>query len=376
MLHHYVPWVWDFDQIPVTIWRDLLSSVIFFLRCCVDGIMTIQWNKFYHRTSIVASEVQSVGHDTNVNFCNHYNLAIGDRWWKAPQILLLSKHGDGMDIPNSPGDVENGSMVLLAAHVFDHEHLHQTKLIAIPVIISGLSHYKPAIAELYHKLSQKLGVRGGLSIYSEKENVKICIDWICYDNGDWPWKSNIQWRCQSHSGTFPFPLWVHHIGKKFWSVRKRPDRILKAIQAGIKKEHMPYNLNVKKIKPYEDFYCLAVDAHWRKWGLFIDNFMNALRNVNDMSYAAQHKKRLDKCNRKLSPVLYYTELRLLHYILDVLHCIIRHAVFQYICICVQCHCVFKFEMVETMVVLACARMFFCISESGNIIVCTVRLMLS
>lgn len=216
-IHNLNPWRQNFRIYPETIWRDIKAQIIIYMRCVCDGEFTEIWNKFYHAISIPSDEIAIVDENTNVNLCNQYDLAIGDRYWIQPEPLMIDVSGDQYPVKHVPHRIKNQlSAVIVKVHCFDHENLHQTLMIVVPFIISGLSQYNPLIAELYHRLVSKLQMQGKFSFYSKRSNCKICVNYYVYHNGDWPWKSSITLRCMSHGSTFPYIYWIHFHDGKYW----------------------------------------------------------------------------------------------------------------------------------------------------------------
>lgn len=353
MLHNLVKWNYQPRRFPHTIWRSIILVVIFYLRCLAEGKLSEVWNEFYHVTSIPDQGWSVCTNETNENFMKHYNLQIGDKYWVSQTQLMLVVCGDGYSkIPKSPNDINSGSAGLVKIHAINHDNLHQSLYSGLPFLISGLSHYNPKIAELYHLCSREMGVRGGLSFRCNSNNVKICVDWYRYDNGDWPWLSTVVHRCYSHSGDFPFIYWIRHIGKEWVSVQNDIQHIYDAICAGIKDEHMPWNLNVNNIRDDDDFYCLTTDYHWRHWCNNIFNFIQNLPNKSRLSHKKLHKKRRDFAHDEAQCALYSIPIPLVQYVLDVMHAILRHAVNTIKSLTILISCVFKFNLERCTVVLS------------------------
>ena len=350
-LHDLVQWQHNFDQIPSTIWRNIKKMIIIFMQCYVDGKMTQEWNKYWHSSSINDKDIKIVTVDTPESFTKMYNLNIGDRYWISPHGLLVVLSGDGIDIPHAPYHAK-GAFALVKVHVLKHKHLQQTLMIAIPWLISGLSSYDPRIAEVYHQVSAALGKNGGLSFWSEKKQCKICTNWERKDGGDWVWLSSIVYRCLSHKGNFPFVYWVHHIGKQFVAVKKTPNKIFKAIKAGIKDEHLPWNLNLQSITEMDNFYCLATAYHHQQWANQVEEYIRGLRNLANLSYKQIHTKRRNYANKIHSPLLYKTPINMIQYVLDVMHDILRHSGHQIMVLVILCWCHFDFTIAEVIACLA------------------------
>ena len=358
MLHALVPWIYVPLRFPKTIFRSIILIVIFYLRCCSEGKLSENWNEFYHVTSIVDNECKICDENTHENFVNRYNLQVGDKYWMSPAKLMLVICGDGYSkIPKSPNDVKNSCAALVKIHAINHDNLYQSLYSGVPFFISGLSHYNPKIAELYHDCSRELGVEGGLSFLCNSNRVKICTDWFRYDNGDWPWLSTVVHRCYSHGGDYPYIYWIRHIGKEWVSVKNNIADIYDAICAGIKEQHMPWNLNVNEINDNDDFYCLTTDHHWRVWCTNVVNFVQNLKNKSAMTHKKMHKKRREFAQSEEQCALYSIPIPLLQYILDVMHAILRHAVNTVKAITIVISCVFRFSLDRCTVVLSHLCMF-------------------
>ena len=321
------------------------------MQCFADGEMTAVWNKYYHYTSIVENEKQQVTADTPVDTVVKFDLQLGDWFWISPPPLQFVLAGDGIDIPHKPDDAK-GAFDIVKIHVFTDENLQQSLIIGVPWLISGLSSYDRRIARVYQYASAKLGENGSLSFYSAKANCKICVNWYRYDAGDWPWSSIIVHRCFTHSGSFPFMYWIHHIGKAFVAVEKNDLKIFNAVRAGISEEHMPWNLNVQNIQPQDNFYCLATEKHWQVWANNVENYMANLANLANLTDKQRHNRRRRYAKSTMSPVLYKTPCNLVQYILDVMHDILRHAANQMMILVILLWCYYDFSMAEVVACIA------------------------
>ena len=359
MLHSLVPWTRDANIAPKTKWRSILLIIIFFLRTIVDGELSDTWNKHYHATSIPENEVRIVSNDTSVNIINEFNLSFGQRYWIQQRELMIVNTGDGHQCSNLPDDVSGITCGITKIHAFEHECLQQTLYIGIPFMISGLSEHDPRIARVYHMCSQEVGLNGSLSFRSVTRNCMICCRYFRYDNGDWPFLSQVILRCMGHSGTYPFIYWIHYIGTEYVPVSKFHDSWFGAIKAGIKDEHMPWNLNLNDLTPSSNFYCLATAWHWNQWANELEEYMNTLEKLSNFkkkNHKQKHKKRLEYARKNAMNVLYKTPTALLRYILDVMHCILRHSITMISGLVIFCFCVARLSLNQVIAIVACTCM--------------------
>ena len=358
-LHDMVPWQYDFEKFPLTIYRDIKKIVIFFLKCYCDGIMCEKWNEYYHSKSFDKEEYLTCNVGTSQSIIEEFHLKLGEKYVIQEKRLMLNINGDGFKIEKS--NAPSGLVCLVKPHVFEHKNLQQTLQISIPWMISGESHYNPALAELYDQESTKLGKNGSVSFKSNKCNLKICVRWYRYDNGDWPWVSSMVHRSMSHTSKHPFMYWIHQIGEDFVCVRNEENKLFKAIQEGINDEHLPWNLNEDNINEYSNFYTLATEKHWKVWSDNIEEHVSNISNYNSLSHKQKHSRRLRYAKKEWQPVLYRTGLPLVHYVLDVMHFIIRYAVIRLSVLTIFCHCIAQLSLKETNLVLkhACMLYFNC-----------------
>lgn len=364
MLHGLVKWCRNDIKYPQSIWRSILLIVIVYLRCCSCGQLTQEWNENYHATSIVMDEVRVVDETTDENFVKYFNLKIGDKYWLQRNKLMLVLTGDGFKFPKTQNNIDNGSVGLAKIHALKHKNLMQSLYVAIPFLISGLSHYNPIIAKLYQHCSNELGQSGGLSFMADDVNkIKICVEWFRYDNGDWPWLSTVVHRCFSHGADYSFIYWIRHIGKSFVAVKNKIPNLLDAIKAGIKDEHMPWNLNIDEIDDLDNFYCLTTEYHWRKWCDDIETFMATVKNIDNLTYKQKHTKRKNYAKLNAQCALYSIPIALLHYILDVMHCILRHSITMVKALTILLYCIYRFTIAQVIVVLShiCMVLFVFVS---------------
>ena len=357
MIYNIVKWRRNKHLYPKTIWRPILLMVIIYMRCCVDGELTKKFNEYYHYTSVIKDEKKTVDANTHENFKNYWGLSNGDEYWHTKYPLLLVLAGDGFPIPKSDNDVDSGCVGLNKCHVFSNSHLQQTLYIAILFMISGLNEHDSRVSEVYHKCSNDLGIKGGFSIYSEKAKCFLLIEWFRADMGDWPWVSTVVLKCLPHSSNYPFIYWIEHIGKKFVHVKKSRKEVVEAIQAGIKPEHMPWNLKIESIGEFENFYCLATEYHWQQEANEIETYMNNLKNFNNKTYKQKHKKRATFATNNGYSILYDMPLWLVQYLLDVTHGIIRSTWMQVAALAVTCWCPFRFTLEQFETVFAHSCMF-------------------
>ena len=326
MIHGLVPWNYQPQRYPQTIWRSILLLVIVYLRCLADGELTEVWNADFHHSSVPINGWSVVDENTDANFVEYYNLRMGAKYWKSPVQLMLVLTGDGFGIPKSPEDIKNGSVGLVKVHAIKHDNIHQSLYVGVPFFISGLSHYNPIITEIYHMCSQQLGTRGGLSFKCNSNDVNICIDWFRYDNGDWPWLSTVVHRCYPYGADYSFIYWIRHIGKEWVAVKNTIPNVLDAIKAGIKDEHMPWNLTLDNITDSDNFYCLTTNNHWQKWCDDIETYMTNLDNIDNLTRKQQHSKRKTFAHAQAQCALYSVPTPLIQWILDVMHLILRHSI--------------------------------------------------
>ena len=351
-IHTLCPWQFNWNEFPHTIWRNILYMLVIFIACYIDGEMTEKWNEYYHWTSIPQSEKQFVDETTADWIKEYFHLNDGDPYWISPFLLLVVLTGDGIDIPKSPSNIRQGTFGLSKVHLFNHIHLQQTLMIAFLWLLSGLSHYDSRIAKIYHKCSFQMKKSGGISVWSEKAKCKLCIRWERKDNSDWTFASSVIYRSLPHSSSFPFLFWIHHIGKKYFAVKKTPSKIFKAICAGIKDEHMPWNLKLSDIKSTDNFYCLTLPKHHEIWANQIEEYMAGLANLAQLTKEQQHKKRRAFALEKHQPLLYKTPLNMVQYILDVMHDILRHSGHELMVLTILCWCYFGLTIDEIIVVLS------------------------
>lgn len=324
MLHHLLPWHENMQLYPQTIWRNPKILMILFLRCYCDGVMTEVWNRYYHWTSIPQNEIQIVDENTPHWIATKYNLHKGAPYWHQPKQLVVVDSGDGFNIPVSPEDVLSGCAGIMKVHVLDHQNLIQTLYVGVPYFLSGLSHYNPIISKVYHMCGKYLQRDGGVSFFSSNAKCYMLTDYYRYDNGDWPWLSTVVHRCMSHSGSYPFIYWIKHVGKKFVGVRKNMDKMFEAIKAGIKDEHLPWNLNLNDIKDNDIFYTLTTDTHWRIWMYQIEEYVKTIANYASLTLKQKHAKRRKWAIKRGQSALYAIPFPLLQYLFDVMHGILRH----------------------------------------------------
>ena len=165
-------------------------------------------------------------------------------------------------------------------------------------------------------------------------------------------------RTMSHTSKHPFWYWIHYIGKTYLNVRNEEHKLFNAIKAGIKDEHMPWNLNLHDIDEYSNFYTLATDKHWKEWGDKMAKYVNVIPNFNNLTDKRKHSRRLAFAKREWQPVLYRTGLSLVQYVLDVMHFIIRYSVIRLGVLTIFCHCIALFTLTQTRQVLKHACMLF------------------
>ena len=324
MVHQLLPWQQQMNKYPHTIWRNPKILMIIFLRCYCDGLMTKIWNRYYHWTSIRRNEIQIVDDSTPHWIVTKYNLSIGAKYWHQPKTLFVVDSGDGFKIPVSPEDIYTGCAGILKIHVLDHQNLLQTLYVGVPYFLSGLSHYNPIISNVYHMCSKYLGRKGGISFYTNKGKCFMLSDYYRYDNGDWPWLSTVVHRCMTHSGSYPFIYWIKHIGKKFVGVRKNVEKIFEAVKAGIKDEHMPWNLNLNDINDNDIFYTLTTDTHWQIWMHQIEEYVKTIENYSSLTQKQKHVKRRKWAIKRGQSSLYAIPFSLMQYLFDLMHGILRH----------------------------------------------------
>lgn len=360
-IHSMVPWHKNFDLYPRTIWRNILCLIILFLRCCVDGILTENWNEYYHATSVPIGAKQLVTENTDPIFCSEYNLTIGQWYWLSPNPLMLVCTGDSYPIPKSPNDVKNGTCCIVKIHVWNHNKLQQTLLTGLPFLLSGLSHSNPAIRQLYHYLIYPLKKNGSLSFYSQRAQCNICVDYYVYHNGDWPWLASVTLGCLSHKSRYPFIYWLHHLNGDFIPVSNQMvldiDPWFEAIKAGIKEEHMPWNLDLSKIDKTDDFYCLCTESHWLYWQNQMKQFIDKIKNWNQLTDKQKHTKRRNYAIKQSQCVLYDTRNVLIQYIFDVMHLMLRHGISLTCAMTILSHCSFEFSINESLTILKHCSMF-------------------
>ena len=352
-LHNLNGWHKNDRVYPQTIWRNILKQVIIFLRCICDGEYTNKWNKYYHRTSVNENEVGTVTDDTDIEFCNEFNLSHGQKYWLQTKEIMLESTGDSFKFENTPEEVTSGTACLIKVHSLDSDHLHQTLLICVPFIYSGLSHYNHLIAELYHQLVSELGMRGAFSFHIASSDVMMCVRYYVNHNGDWKFKTTVILRCLGNNSKHPFISWIHYKGTSFRAVSSDGDEWLKAVEAGIKPEHMPWRLDESAIDPKSDFYTLCKKSHWDEWADAMENYISKITSkIKNLTEEQLHKKRVNYAKKIGSSVLYKTQLCLLRYILDVMHLILRHAITTQGAITIVCHCALKLSLNQTVSVIA------------------------
>ena len=350
MVYQIVPWETNAIKYPSIMWRCIILLMIIFMRCAVDGLLTEKWNEYYHWTCVIPEEKKTCDSNTDPDFMKYYNLQIGDIYWKCHYPLMIVLCGDGTDFPQT--NVTNGSIGLIKMHIYTNKHLQQTLLIALLFMIAGVSHYNENVIEIYQNSSYKLGIKGGISFLSTKAKCKLVCDWFRYDNGDWPWVATIVQRCQHHSGNYPFIYWIKHIGKKFVAVKNSAEKLFKAIKSGIKDEHMPWNFDIDKIKPHDNFYCLPTEYHFKSWVQQIEDYMSQLKNIDKLTTEQKHQKRRKYANKNGIPLLYATRLILVQYILDLLHAILRCVCFWIVVLGVVLYCPYRRSIDEVCAVLS------------------------
>ena len=322
MVYKVVKWETNPVKYPRTMWRNILLMVIIFMRCVVDGLMTEKWNEYFHWRCVREEECKYTDENTDPEFLNYYGLQKNEKYWMCKHDLMLILHGDSIDVQKTPTDVKDISFGIVKCAVFTDKHLQQTLMVAVLFMISGYIHYNQVVTDVYQLCSKRLGKGGGLSWWSNKAKCKMCSKWYRCDNGDWPWVATVVHRCPTHAGHFPFIYWIKHIGKAFVAVKKTPRKIFEAIKAGIKEEHMPWNLDIDKISEFDTFYCLALEYHWKSWMNEMEDAMSKIRNFNKLSHQKQHRKRLNYANENYIALLYKTPLALIQYIFDIMHAII------------------------------------------------------
>lgn len=350
MVYSIVPWESPSDKSKPIIWRSILLIMIIFMRCTIDGILTEKWNEYYHWTCIVEEEQKICDENTNEDFMNHYQLSIGDTYWKNPHPLMVVLCGDGSDIPKTNADT--GSFALAKFHIFTHEHLQQTLMIATLFMFAGLSHYEQIVIDCYQKCSKKLGKDGGFAVFSEKARCKMLVDWFRYDNGDWPWVATIVQKCFHHSADYPFIYWLKYIGKTYITVKKTHEKMFKAVKAGIKDEHMPWNLNIDDIKDTDNFYTLAQEEHFEYWQKQVEEFIDNLPNVDQLTKEQKHMKRRNYAHDHGIPLLYETSVVLVQYCLDLTHAILRIVSFWICVLVILLFCIYVRTIAEVCTVLS------------------------
>ena len=359
IIHGLNGWCKNERVYPRTIWRKILPQIVLFMRCICDGYFTEKWNKYYHAISVPSDEICVIDENSDINLRNKYGLLIGDRYWIQTQSLMIEVTGDQYPVKQVPEEVHNNVSACLAKiHAFDHQNLHQTLMIIVPFIITGLSQYNPLVAELYHMLVSQLNMDGNFAFYSQRANCKICVYYYVYHNGDWPWKTSITLRCLGHGSLHPYIYWIYYENGNYRAVSSRGDQWLQAVEAGIKPEHMPWRLDETQIDPTSKFYTLVKKRHWDEWATQMEEYIDQWkRRVRKYTREKEHEARRKYANDIGTSLLYKTEIFILRYILDVLHVILRHAVSMQGALTIMCHCSLRLSISQTISILSHSCMF-------------------
>ena len=318
--------------------------------------MTREFNQYYHASSVPTNGRITVNNLTSLNIREKYNLRVGQVFWKSPKKLMITCTGDSYPAAHTPANIESITACIVKIHVYNNVNLHQTLLIGLPFIISGLKHQETCIINLYHNLVFQLGKQGGLSFYSTNAKCNICVDYFVYHNGDWPFFSGLILRSFGHMAQYPFIYWLHYYNGQFFAVSNilidGNDEWFDAIKAGIKEEHMPWNLNVSNISNEDNFFCLCNEEHWIIWQNQIESFVENIRNVNQLSYKQINTRRKTFARSKSQCVLYKTPNILVQWIIDVMHFMLRHGINIITGLTILCFCTCNFSINEVIAVLS------------------------
>ena len=261
--------------------KYLMDAILFGMTVHVDSDMCEKWNTHYHSYAIepnvntfavtdviraryalptASSEVKSPS--LLVPYSSIREL---QRCYFVPRTLTISTHTDAIDAPRAPTDIDTGCHSHLHLHVFNEKGLIHTGYCKIGFISSGISEHNPLYFKLFHILVSMIPQEGFFAVFSTKKKTWMLFHYTLKNNADWQGTSGVLHGCVNHNGEYAIPYVSKIIGKNAVTISmKNQVELKKALVAGIKDEHMPWNLpSLAEMDDNANFYTLTTREIWK-----------------------------------------------------------------------------------------------------------------
>ena len=100
------PWMHNFDEWALTIWRNPILQIVIYLRAICDQQNTKIWNRFYHGQCVPRHEIKTVNANTSQDDMNNFQFVHGERYWQQEHDMCIEMCGDEWHVSHVPEEAK------------------------------------------------------------------------------------------------------------------------------------------------------------------------------------------------------------------------------------------------------------------------------